>query len=102
MKRKLNNISDCQHIPPPPEQKPLSIEDTCRVILDMIKPFTPSDQNKILESINNQVAAARHDAYMKARDDEKQAGQDLDRFMSLATNIQEFVKARQAAKELSR
>lgn len=102
MKRKLNNISDCQHMPLPPEPVTPTTEDTCGIILNALKPHTPSDQNKILEFVNNHIATARHDDYMKAREDERQAAVNLEKFMASTQGIQEFIKARQAAKDLSK
>lgn len=101
MKRKNNNLPDFKHTPLPPEPIVPTTEDTCGIILNALKLHDPSSQNKILEFVNNHIAIARHDDYMKARDDEKQASYNLDKFISATYGIQELLKAREAAKQLS-
>lgn len=102
MAKKSNNLPDFKHTPLPPEPVSPTTEDTCGIILNALKPHGPNDQNKILEFINNHMAAARHDDYMKASEDVRQAGINLDKFMASTRGLEEFIKARQAAKDLSK
>lgn len=105
MAKKQNSLPDFKHTPPPPEVKQKvasSPEDLAEDILKAISGLDVSDQNKVMESLNNKYAAIRYDEYEKARQQEKDASLNLDRFFANTQGIQDFIKARQAAKELSR
>lgn len=101
---KNKGVPKFQNPPPPPDpiKKKLTVEGTIEQVLKIIHQHEPADQNKVIESVNNAIAADRHDAYMKAREDERQAGSNMERYMASTHGIEEFLKARAAAKELSK
>lgn len=102
MATKKKGIPDFQHTPPPPEQKQIPHEDFAGAFLNGLLKYSPDVQNKVMEFLNNHIAAARHDEYEKARIDEREAAMNFEKFMANTQGIQEFIKARHATKELSR
>lgn len=98
---KKRGLPDFKHCPPPPESIPKTPEGLADDILEEIAGLDVSEQNKVMEALNTKYAAKRHDEYVKAREQEKEAGANFERFMACAEGITEFIKARQAAKDLS-
>jgi hypothetical protein len=91
-------MSNFKHTPPALEQKQIPHEDFAGVFLNGLLKYTPDVQNKVMEFLNNHIAAARQDEYEKARIDEREAAANFEKYMANTQGIQEFIKARQATK----
>jgi|ERR1044072_6000219 hypothetical protein len=103
MATKKKGIPDFKYTPPPPEpMKAKTTEEFAEEILQSLSVLNAKDQNSVMELLNTRYAALRYDDYEKARNDERETGQNFERFMATTRGVEEFIKARHAAKELSK
>jgi hypothetical protein len=103
MATKKKGIPDCKHIPPAPSiPKPKTVEEHADEILKTLSVLDVKEQNAVMELVNTRYAVLRYDDYENARKEERETGQNFERFMVTTRGIEEFIKARHAAKELSK
>jgi|SRR4051812_42506969 hypothetical protein len=103
MPKAKRGLPDFKHIPPPPEpMKPKTTEAFADEILILISPLDAKDQNTVMELVNTRYAALRYDEYEKARNEERETGANFEKYLATTRGIEEFIKARHAAKELSK
>ena len=103
MSKVKRGIPDFKHTPPPPEpMRTKSMEVFADEILTLISALDAKDQNTVMELVNTRYAALRYDDYEKARKEERETGANFERYLATTRGIEEFIKARHAAKELSK
>lgn len=89
---KKNVIPDFKYTPEPPGPAKRTVEESIKVITELLKSHSPEEQNIVLAEVLVQSVESRYNEYETARKNEKIAGENFEKLMTFSKDIDAELK----------